>query len=153
MSKSKILIIEDDFSLAENLKILLEEEGFFVEIATDGQKGVNTVLKYIPDLIICDILMPKYDGYYVKNTLNKFDSTFNIPFIFLTAKSGNENLRKGMNLGADDYIYKPYDTNELLNLINLRIEKKKREITKVIKDHYPDNNEDSLMIKDGNNIQ
>lgn len=125
LKKAKILLIEDDYSLAENLLALLEEEGYKVEYAADGDEGLKIAYNFLPDLIICDILMPKKDGYLVKEILNKDERTFDIPFLYLTAKTRINDLRKGMNLGAEDYIFKPYKSKNILELIKFRIEKKK----------------------------
>ncbi len=91
--------------------------------AANGKAGAETALKEIPDLIICDIMMPVLDGYGVLHLLNQHAETFGIPFIFLTAKSEKSDLRKGMELGADDYITKPFDGIELLKAIEIRLNK------------------------------
>lgn len=130
--KSKILIIEDDFALAGNLIELLEEEGFSVTHANNGESGIAKAKQVIPDLIICDIMMPIKNGYDVKSELNNSENTFDIPFIFLTAKTEIAEMRKGMNLGAEDYLYKPYKATELLNIVNARIEKSIRSKKKII---------------------
>ena len=119
----KILIIEDDKVLRENTAEFLKEEGFQVYTAEDGLVGVQIAMKYIPDLIICDIIMPNMNGYDFYKTIQQIKTTTSIPLIFLTAKIEKEDLRMGMQLGADDYITKPFDFNELLRTINIRFEK------------------------------
>jgi len=122
MSK-KILLIEDNLDMRENTAEILELANYTVEVAEDGKKGVLKAKKFLPDLIICDIMMPELDGYEVLYMLSKDDKTASIPFIFLTAKAESTDFRKGMNLGADDYVTKPYEEMDLLNAIESRIRK------------------------------
>lgn len=117
----KILIIEDNPSIRENTAEILELADYSVYKAENGKKGIELAKSVIPDLIICDIMMPDLDGYGVLKILNKNKTTSGIPFIFLTAKSAKSDLRKGMNLGADDYITKPYEETDLLDAIETRI--------------------------------
>lgn len=119
----KILIIEDDTDLLENTSDFLKEEGYETITASNGAVGVQKALLHIPDLIICDITMPKLDGYQVFKTLQEITSTATIPFIFLTAKVDKEDIRLGMQMGADDYITKPFDFNQLHQAIKTRLEK------------------------------
>ena len=119
----KILVIEDDEEICENIKSILELANYEVISANSGREGIELVHKNQPDLILCDIMMPDLDGYGVIHILSKDPSTANIPFIFLTAKSGQKDFRAGMNLGADDYITKPFDGLELFNAIELRLKK------------------------------
>ncbi|MGE5845610.1 MAG: response regulator transcription factor, partial [Ignavibacteria bacterium] len=119
----KILIIEDDLSYIENIKILLEEEGFDVFSAPNGFDGIDAAKNETPDLIICDIMLPDIDGYSILIELRKREKTKLIPFIFLTAKAEMSELRKGMNLGADDYLTKPFHANDLLAAVRTRLEK------------------------------
>ncbi|WP_405572585.1 response regulator [Winogradskyella sp. Asnod2-B02-A] len=119
----KILLIEDNQDVRENTAEILEIENYYVSTAENGKIGVEKALKIIPDLIICDIMMPELDGYGVFESLKSMSKTASIPFIFLTAKSEKEDLRKGMNLGADDYLTKPFEENELLEAIECRIKK------------------------------
>lgn len=121
----KILVIEDDELLAENLGILLENEGYKVNFAYNGLDGLETINRTIPDLIICDINMPLMDGFELKEKLNKSQTTFDIPLLFLTAKTQISELRQGMRLGADDYIFKPYNSDELVSIVKLRLERRK----------------------------
>jgi CRP-like cAMP-binding protein len=122
MSKH-ILIIEDDEILKENITELLSLSGYKVSATTNGKKGIKMAQELNPDLIICDIMMPETDGYSVLYALNQNDITAVIPFIFITAKTQNTALRKGMELGADDFIYKPFEDIELLNAIEGRLTK------------------------------
>src|SRR6185295_17136866 len=119
----KILLIEDNPEVRENTTEILELAGYTVATAPNGKVGVELVQKEKPDLIICDIMMPELDGYGVLHILNKKDETASIPFIFLTAKTEKIDIRKGMNLGADDYLTKPFDDTDLLNAIEARLRK------------------------------
>ncbi len=121
----RILIIEDDKNVLENIKILLIEEGYSVFTEDNGNEGIKFAQKELPDLIICDIMMPGIDGYSVIKKLRENKATVSIPFIFLTAKAEKDNLRLGMQLGADDYIFKPFLADDLLKSVRLRIEKRK----------------------------
>ena len=128
----KILIIEDDPNVQANLAQLLDEEGFNTIVASNGKEGLEKVKINNPDLIICDVMMPGIDGYRVKEILNKADETFDIPLIFLTAKTNIKDLRQGMNLGAEDYIFKPYKTDDLLRVINQKLSMRERLIAKIV---------------------
>lgn len=119
----KILIIEDNLELCENLEEILQLAGYEVSTASNGVEGVNAVRKVLPDLILCDVLMPELDGFGVLKILNRDPELALIPFIFLTAKTEKDDLRKGMGLGADDYITKPFDDVELLEAIEMRLKK------------------------------
>ena len=118
-----ILIIEDNVDVRENTAEILELANYKVLQAENGKIGVEIAQKSKPDLIICDIMMPVLDGYGVIHLLNKNPETASIPFIFLTAKSERVDFRKGMEMGADDYISKPFDDIELLNAVESRIKK------------------------------
>lgn len=122
--KYKILVIEDDPVLADNLCQILENEGYDVEYAENGKIGIEKAKKDLPDLIVSDIMMPEIDGFEVLMELSHDEETASIPFIFLTAKSDIDELRKGMSLGAEDYIFKPFNINDLLNSIQIRLKKK-----------------------------
>ena len=119
----KILIIEDNKDVRESTADLLELSGYKTETASDGKVGVEKTLQFQPDVILCDIMMPEMDGYDVLETLSKSQKTAGIPFIFLTAKSEKSDFRKGMNLGADDYLTKPFKEHELLDAIVARLRK------------------------------
>jgi two-component system sensor histidine kinase/response regulator len=120
---SKILVIDDDTGIRNNLTELLEAEGYEVISAEDGRRGIQQVHLTLPDLVICDIMMPELDGYGVLMELREDPVTATIPFIFLTAKIENSDLRQGMNLGADDYLVKPFTRTELLMAIATRLRK------------------------------
>src|SRR5688572_8014334 len=118
-----ILLIEDNIEMRENTSEILELAGYNVIAAENGKSGVDLALKHLPDLIICDVMMPELDGYGVLHILSKNHKTSGIPFIFLTAKAEKEDFRKGMNLGADDYITKPFNDSELLDALETRFRK------------------------------
>jgi DNA-binding response OmpR family regulator len=121
--KKKILLIEDNPDVRENTAEILGLAGYDVQAADNGKAGVELAQKDRPDLIICDIMMPELDGYGVLHILSKNDETAGVPFIFLTAKTEKTDIRKGMNLGADDYLTKPFDDTDLLNAIEARLRK------------------------------
>lgn len=123
MSK-KVLIIEDNNEIRENIVEILELAGYEVFAANNGKLGVDLAIKNLPDIILCDIMMPELDGYGVLYMLNKSPEAAAIPFIFLTAKAERVDLRKGMEMGADDYLTKPFDDMELLNAVESRLKKK-----------------------------
>jgi len=125
MNKRTILIIEDNLEIREGTAEILELTGSYnVLTAENGKIGVDLALKHIPDLILCDIMMPELDGYGVLYMLSKQESTMHIQFIFLTAKSERVDMRKAMEIGADDYLVKPFDDIELLNSIESRLRKR-----------------------------
>lgn len=117
----KIFVIEDDEALRENLISLLDVEGFKTYFSETGKEGIELIKEVLPDLILCDIMLPDTDGYQIISELKTLPQTRNIPFVFLTARAEMKDLRGGMNLGADDYLTKPYDAKELINVINTRI--------------------------------
>ncbi|GAA4946321.1 response regulator [Algibacter agarivorans] len=119
----KILIIEDNVDVRENTADILEMADYKVLTAQNGKVGVEIAKQQHPDIIICDIMMPELDGYEVLKTLREHSNTSQIPFIFLTAKTEKIDMRKGMNLGADDYLTKPFTDNELLEAIDCRLKK------------------------------
>ncbi|MBD1863943.1 MULTISPECIES: GGDEF domain-containing response regulator [Trichocoleus] len=119
----KILVIEDDLPVRENILELLEAEEFDVIGAENGAVGVQMARKHLPDLILCDVMMPELDGHGVLTTLRTDSATAAIPFIFLTAKADKTDFRQGMNLGADDYLTKPCTADELLGAIAARLQK------------------------------
>ena len=123
MSKKRILVIEDQEDVRENITELLELSNYEVLNASNGKEGVKKALDSPPDLILCDIMMPEMDGYEVLYLITKNPSTASLPFIFLTAKTEKADFRKGMNMGADDYITKPFEEMELLGAIERRLEK------------------------------
>jgi len=131
----RILLIEDNLDMRENTAEILELAHYKVLTAKNGKEGVEIAEKEKPDLIICDIMMPVLDGYGVLHMLSKNESTSGIPFIYLTAKAERVDFRKGMEMGADDYLTKPFDDIELLNAVESRLRKAnllKKEFSKSI---------------------
>jgi DNA-binding response OmpR family regulator len=118
-----ILVIDDNNDLRENTAEILELAGYRTVTAENGKRGVDAAIKEKPSLIVCDIMMPELDGYGVLHMLRKNPDTQNIPFIFLTAKTERTDFRKGMEMGADDYVTKPFEDIELLNAIEVRLKK------------------------------
>ncbi len=121
----KILIVEDNPNVSESLRDLLEASGYLPNLAASGEIALEVLnTNYVPDLIISDIMMPGIDGYQLRNIISSKPNLAHLPFIFLTAKSQMEDIRKGMNIGADDYLTKPYKAADLLNAIEIRLNKK-----------------------------
>lgn len=118
-----ILLIEDDQDMRENTAEILELANYRVTKAENGRRGVEMARKEVPDLILCDIMMPELDGYGVLHLLNRDPNTAEVPFIFLSAKAERSDVRKGMELGADDYLTKPFEESELLNAIEGRLKR------------------------------
>lgn len=125
--KNTILIIEDNEDIREGTAEILGLAGYHTITAENGKIGIEKAQKEKPDLIICDIMMPELDGYGVLYLLNKNVETAAIPLIFLTAKVERNDMRKGMEMGADDYLTKPFDDMELLNAVESRLSKKKKQ--------------------------
>lgn len=123
---TQILVIEDEVSVLEIIEEILAAEGFDVLTAKNGQIGLEIARDRFPDLILCDIQMPVLDGYSVLKTLHEDPQTTTIPFIFLSAKSSRSSQREGMDLGADDYIPKPFTRDELLSAIRGRLDRHKK---------------------------
>lgn len=121
--KAKILIIEDNDDVRENIEEILLLSNYDVSTAANGKLGVQSALTNRPDLIICDIMMPELDGYGVLKILNSNPALIDIPFIFLTAKTEKFDIRRGMMLGATDFLTKPFDDQELLEVIEIRLKK------------------------------
>ena len=146
----KILVIEDDTVVRENTAELLELENYIVITASNGKIGVEQAKQFNPDIIICDIMMPELDGYGVLKALSKEKTTKHIPFIFLTAKTERKDVRKGMDMGADDYLTKPFDESELISAIESRLAKaaiiKERVVYK--KNKETDNSKSQLKTLD-----
>jgi len=122
----KILIIEDNSDVRENLAEILALSGYEAILAENGKIGAAKAQAELPDLILCDIMMPELDGYGVLHILSRQSTTADIPFIFLTAKAEKDDFRRGMSLGADDYITKPFDDVVLLQTIENRLVKSER---------------------------
>lgn len=118
-----ILVIEDDEDVRDNVLDLLKGEGFFALGAENGEEGLVAAQKRQPDLIVCDIMMPGMDGFEVLKNIREAPSTSAIPFIFLTARAARSDFREGMELGADDYLAKPFTAMELLNAVQTRLKK------------------------------
>ena len=123
MERKKILIIEDNEEMRDNIAELLELSNYEVSQAGNGKDGVKEAIRTEPDLIICDIMMPGMDGYEVLYLISQNPQTSAIPFIFLTAKAEKSDFRKGMNLGADDYLTKPFEEMDLLGAVERRLKK------------------------------
>jgi len=147
-----ILIIEDNLEVRENTAEILELAGYKVFTAENGKIGVEVAIDEKPDLIVCDIMMPVLDGYGVLHLLSKNPETTTIPFIFLTAKAEKSDYQKGMEMGADGYISKPFDDTELLNAIETRL--KKSEILRQTFSHdHAGMNEFIDSVKSSTNIK
>ena len=121
------MVIEDNDAIRGNVVEILELAGYIVNSANNGKDGVEQIFSHIPDLILCDIMMPELDGYGVLHLVTKNAKTNHIPFIFLTAKTEHIDVRKGMEMGADDYLTKPFDHFELLNAVESRLKKKEQQ--------------------------
>lgn len=147
----KILLIEDDKSFRDKLDQLLSLSGYEVLSCDNGKSGIETALKESPQFIICDVQMPDIDGYGVIHILSNHPKTSGTPFIFLSGNADYVNQRKGMSLGADDYLVKPFDSNDLLNTIRIRMEKNES-----LKNKFHLNNDsevDKSIALDKNNIK
>jgi len=138
--KKKILIIEDDAIVRENTAEILQLANYEVITAYDGKMGIERAIFFKPDLIICDILMPELDGYGVLQIIARNKKLQKTPFIFMTAKTSHDDVRKGMDLGASDYITKPFEESELLSAVASRL--KRKEIFENMEDK-----DDSRIIK------
>lgn len=123
----KILIIEDTADIRESVVEILQLAGHTVYEAGNGKEGVELARTHLPDMVLCDIMMPELDGYGVLHMLGKAPETAQIPFIFLTAKADRLDMRKAMDMGADDYLTKPFDDVELLSAIESRMKKKEQQ--------------------------
>ena len=118
-----ILLIEDDADMRDNTAEILEIAGYGVVKAENGRRGVELARKSTPDLVLCDIMMPELDGYGVLHLLGRDPATADVPFIFFSAKAERGDVRRGMELGADDYLTKPFEESELLNAIESRLKR------------------------------
>ncbi len=121
--QNKILIVEDDTTLRENISDFLITEGFLTDYAVDGVEGLEKIRKFLPDLVLCDIALPKMNGFELLQTIRNDELLNDIPFIFLTAMTGIDDFKTGMKLGAEDYITKPFDFDKLITTIKTRIKK------------------------------
>ncbi len=122
-TKKLILVIEDEIEIRNDLKESLLLNDYEVLTAENGFEGFEKIVKYNPDMIICDVMMPVMNGHELLSLIRKNERIANIPFLFLTAKSDYDDIREGMDLGADDYLVKPFDYNTLLKALNTRLEK------------------------------
>jgi DNA-binding NarL/FixJ family response regulator len=129
MLMKKILVIEDEPEMRRNLATILKLEKFDVVQAENGRAGVETARKELPDVILCDVMMPELDGHGVLQALREDPKTISTPFIFLTAKGERQDFRSGMNLGADDYLTKPVAKAELLNAIAARLKRNEQQLS------------------------
>ena len=139
-----ILVIEDNLLILKNIHTILELSNYNVLTAENGMRGVEKAKQEKPDLILCDIMMPELDGYSVLHMLGKDPKTKGIPFIFLTSKTKQSDFRKGMNHGADDYLTKPFEDMDLLNTIEKRLDKSKKNKSAEF--------EQALLVNDSNGL-
>ena len=121
---SKILVIEDEARTRDMFQDYLEAEGFQTLVAEDGLAGIGLARQHLPNLVLCDIIIPKLDGYEVLCELRRVATTATIPFIFITAKTQKADRRRGMSLGADDYLAKPFTVEELIEAVSTRLERR-----------------------------
>lgn len=140
----QVLVIEDNADVRENICEILELSGYNVLSAEDGTSGLNLAIQANPDLILCDVMMPKLDGYGLLKILRNNKSIKHIPLIFLTARVEKEDFRKGMGLGADDYITKPFDDTELLSAIEVRLKRRDNQLSDFV-DKTPSSNVNHLI--------
>ncbi|MBW6482517.1 MAG: response regulator [Vicingaceae bacterium] len=123
----QILIIEDDKNIRETLKDILELSGYNILTANNGKEGYHAILTNYPDLVLCDVNMPELDGFELLGAINqRLKEKIIPPFLFLTARVEKIDIRHGMSLGADDYILKPFNNNEVLKIIRLRLDARKK---------------------------
>jgi len=123
LNAQKILLIEDDIDTSGLISTMLQKGGYTTVIANSGKVGIEMARQELPDLILCDIMMPEMDGLSVLRALRNQSDTATIPFIFLTARARTEDVREGMELGADDYLTKPIPVNALLNAVTTRLKR------------------------------
>ena len=123
---AKILVIEDEFQIRLNLQMMLKAEGFDVNQAANGKEGLAKIAEAKPDLVLCDVMMPELDGFGVLEAVRGNPDNADLPFVFLTALDDRASMRRGMNLGADDFLNKPFTRDELLAAISSRLTKNQR---------------------------
>lgn len=121
--KKKILVIDDEINIAETLADILELKGFEVKTAPDGKAGFSMAVNEVPDLILCDVMMPGMSGYEVLTAVRQNQKTMQVPFLFLSANNHRLDFRQGMDLGADDYLTKPVEIDKLFHAIENRLNK------------------------------
>ena len=124
-SKQKILVIDDEEGIRDTLETILSLDGYDVTTAINGEEGIKSAEAHIPDLIICDIMMPIMDGYEVAKRVRENKEMVATPFLFLSAKASHMDFRKGLGAGADDYLIKPFRNEELLAAIEMRLKRVK----------------------------
>lgn len=144
----KLLLIEDDVTVRENTAELLELSDYEVLTASNGTLGIKKAVQNLPHLIICDIMMPETDGYGVLEALSHNIKTAHIPFIFLSAKTEHKDIRKGMDMGADDYLTKPFEEEELISAIESRLAK-----VAILKNTAPQQSQDKINDQDLKNLE
>src|SRR3954469_2653506 len=127
--QTRVQVIEDEANIRENIQELLEAKGYEVRVSPNGKQGVLDAIDFKPHLIVCDVMMPKMDGYKVLEYVRKTSIIQNTPFIFLTAKVDKSDVRLGMSLGADDYLTKPFTYRELLQAIETRLKRQEKVIS------------------------
>ena len=123
MNKTKVLVIDDEVSIRETIVIVLKKHGYETFIGSNGVEGLEQARKQLPDLIICDLRMELVDGYQVLSAIRNDPSTASIPFILITAEQSKTGMRQGMELGADDFLLKPFSSSELLSAVKARLQK------------------------------
>ncbi len=121
----KVLIVEDELILRNNMEEIISLHGFEVKSAENGETGLLLARHFLPDIILCDIKMPRYDGFWLLEQIRNENGLQSVPFIFVSAKVDRRDVREGMELGADDYITKPFTSNELIQAINSRLDRLK----------------------------
>lgn len=134
-----ILVVEDDDTMRDSIQTILSLNGYNTQAAKDGIDALVNLKSNNPDLIVCDVNMPHLDGYGLLEQLKQNPNTFNIPFVFLTINSDALDRRKGMNLGAEDYLLKPFSTEDLLNSVEMQFRKKKKKSESYLNDNAKSN--------------
>lgn len=150
----RILIIEDDKNIRDTLKDILELSGYHVLITNNGREGYHSIIENRPDLVLCDVSMPEMGGFELLGAINqRLKDEIIPPFLFLTAKVEKQDIRHGMSLGADDYILKPFDCEEVLKIIRLRLDTRKKLLnlgeTTITKEVFDSFNKLALPCSDG----
>ena len=118
---TKILVIEDEPTLRDELVLILTFEGYDAIPAQDGKSGIELASQHLPNLILCDVTMPRLDGYAVFTQLRNAPETRNIPFVLMTARATDEDLRQGNALGVDGYITKPFRHQDFMGMIEMQL--------------------------------
>lgn len=146
MDRKKVLVIEDETVVRESIIEILSQNNFQAYSASNGKDGIDFLREIKPDLVLCDIMMPKLDGYCVLEIIRQDKDFSNTPFIFLTAKSNMEDLREGMIKGADDYINKPFKASELIESINTRLKLRENIFAQKISANNGDLHKDKILV-------